>query len=207
MLELLLTSKARVRILSYLLFSGEHHLREIARETGTIPIHVSKELQNLEKAGVISMKNIANLKLFSMNQDCPYLDDLRRIFIKTEYIGEILRKGLRDADFALIYGSLAKGDFTSGSDIDLLVIGGLQERELEQVVDLAERKIGREINYILWTMEDLKRKQDNSLLKSILAGQVIMVKGEELEARKAMGKDSGRSRDGRKHAQASKTGS
>jgi len=54
-------------------------------------------------------------------------DELKRIFMKYEFLDELLASKLRTerVKYALIYGSFAKGTEGEKSDVDLLVVGGL----------------------------------------------------------------------------------
>ena len=197
MLESLFTSRIRVRILSFLLFSPEAHVRKIARETGAAPIQASKELKRLEKAGIVTSRKMANLTLYSAASACPFLEELRRIFIKTEYVADYFKEQLRGADFALIYGSFAQGNITQTSDIDLLIIGDIDRKGFDAAADAAERTLGREVNPVIWTREQLGAKKQSGFVRQIISGPIIMIKGEEKDARAAMGADLQGSADGR----------
>jgi predicted nucleotidyltransferase len=94
---------------------------------------------------------------------------------------------------ALIYGSFAKGTETTKSDIDLLVIGDLDEDLVLRAVSKTEKKIGRQINYIFWTPKEFaqKARQKIPLLADILKTDVIMIIGEQREFKRFIKKESG----------------
>ena len=61
MIETLFPGKTKREILKLLLFSKEKlHLRGIARKIGVTPIFVKKELDKLEKIGLIKKEKKAN---------------------------------------------------------------------------------------------------------------------------------------------------
>ncbi len=60
----------------------EFYLNEIARLISKDPANVSRELDNLIKEGVVSVKKNKSKKYYSLNSDCPYLKDLVLIFKK-----------------------------------------------------------------------------------------------------------------------------
>lgn len=189
MLERLFTSKARVKVLKLLIFSpGEFHLREIARRTKVSAPYIKKELKNLKDAGLIAERSEGNLKLFRINKSSPIFDELKRIFFKTEILGDFLRKGFEKTEikYSLIYGSFASGKESETSDIDVLVIGDLKEKELVEIIRNSEKKAGREINYILWSESEFRKKasERHHLLKEIAGKPLIMLKGDENEFRR-----------------------
>ena len=80
MLERLFTSKTRLELLKILLFSeGKNfHIRELAKEINITPTLVSKELNNLYEIGIVNKENKANLILFSINNNCSFLKELKQ---------------------------------------------------------------------------------------------------------------------------------
>ena len=189
MLERLFTSKTRIRILTLLLFSEgrDYHLREIARLINVSPIYASKELANLEKINLVLKKKKANLSLYSINNDNIFLYDIKNIFLKTDFLGNVIINELGDnAEYCFIYGSFAKGTENENSDIDLFVVSGIHEDELLKVIQRLERKLGREINYILWNEKIFKQKaqKGHHLLRTINKEKIIMLIGDENEFRR-----------------------
>ena len=82
-LQSLLTSKTRIKILSLFLFTNKkYHLREISRRVKITPIYVSKELKNLENIDLIKKEKLANLSIYSINENNRIIDELRSIFRK-----------------------------------------------------------------------------------------------------------------------------
>jgi len=188
MLNKLFTSKVRVGILSLLLFNQDkdYHLREIARLINSLPGPVSRELDNLKSFNLIKVKTKGQLSIYSINQECIFLDDLKNIFLKTDYIGTLIKRELNNkVKYCLIYGSFAKGYENSNSDIDLLLISELKEDELLKIIQKIETITKREINFVLWSEGLFKTKaKNNHLLKSINQNNIIMLIGEEDEFRK-----------------------
>lgn len=191
MLEKLFKSKTTVRLISLLLSGKSYHLREIARRIGITPSYVKKELETLKQLGIVSESRIGNLRLWGMNHGSPIYEDLKRMFIKTECLGDRLRGTLRryDIEYALIFGSFASGKENEKSDIDLLVVGDVDEDELFAAISKSEEEIGREMNYILWRGKDLRKRirERLPLLDEIAHNPVIWIAGDENEFRKIIG--------------------
>lgn len=197
MLERLFTSSTRVKILTEVLLNSdkEYHIRELSRIIGRSPIYVQKELKNLQALGLLVSRKKGNMVLYALDRDSAIADDLKRIFLKTEGVGNELLGNLdkEKIQYALIYGSFAKGGETASSDIDLLVIGDIDEDLVLRAVSRTEKRIGRQINYIFWTPREFaqKARQRIPLLADILKTDVVMVIGEQREFKRFIKKESG----------------
>ena len=183
MLELLLRSKAEVKILGVVLFEEGLHLREIARRAHVSPSEAKNELEKLFKMGILEKSRKGNLILFSLNPKCSFPNELKMLYLKTEGIVPEIKKTFQKLDkieFAIVYGSMAKGTFNEKSDIDMLVIGSIDEDELTKQIFKLQQKTGREINYILWSKNDFNRKlkEKGSFIKSLMDDKKIFIKGD-----------------------------
>jgi predicted nucleotidyltransferase len=190
MLEKLFTSVTRVNILEeFLLNSGnEYHIRELARIVDVTPIYVQKELKNLESLGLLESRKKGNMILYKLRTKSPISEDLKRIFLKTESIGQAILKDLdeRKIKFAFIFGSFAKGVETQTSDVDMLIIGNVNEDDILRSISKTEKRIGREINFILWTEKEFLEKVEKKipLIKEISKTPIIMIVGDEDELKR-----------------------
>lgn len=183
MLEKLFTSKIRVKLLIHFLFSKEKFkLRELARKLKLPVSAVSRELRNLQELSIIKKEK----DYFTINEDCNFLPELRNLFLKTDAFKVEFEKALKKKpiDFALIFGSFAEEKYTAESDIDLLVIGKITNEEIFRIIKHLEDKLQREINPIVWSLEELKRKRKGSFIRDIFKKKIIMIKGKENELRK-----------------------
>ncbi len=192
MLERLFTSKSRVKLLELLLLNPteEFHLREISRRTHVSASYVKREMTNLMNLGLVLKRSQGNLTLFKFNKDSPIAEELKRIFLKTESFGQFIQDSLKEIGnikFALIYGSFAKGEEAETSDIDLLIIGDVNERRMLGIMEKIEERVGREVNYIAWTEYEFEKKalERIPLLEEIVNTPVIMIVGDLDELRKA----------------------
>ena len=188
MLEKLFTSKNRVKLLEFFALKNRAgRLREISRDA-KIPVSaVSRELKNLSDLGIIKKEK----DIFMLNEDCNYLDDLRNILIKTDSFKFELEKIIhnKNIDFAFIFGSFASDSYDAGSDIDLFVVGDISNEEIFKIITPLEKKLGREINPVVWSLKELKKKGKSSFVSDIFKKKIIMVSGEENELQKIVGRE------------------
>ncbi|MBD3307223.1 nucleotidyltransferase, partial [candidate division KSB3 bacterium] len=101
-------------------------------------------------------------------------------------IKEALEPWGEKIDVAFVYGSFARGQEVSGSDLDLFLVGKIQLDELVSALSDVENAIGREINPTLFSSAEFKKKwsQKNHFLKSIAKSEKEYVIGSEDEFRR-----------------------
>ena len=191
MLEKLFTSKVRVKLLKLLVLNPdrEFYIRELERELKENVNSIRRQLNNLEKIEIVKKRKEGNLLLYSFNPFGIISSELKQMILKTVGSFKLIKESLQSLKgikFAFIFGSFAKGTETKRSDIDLLIVGNMDEDQLIEKLSKVERKIGREINYLLWSENFLKKKikQKDAFLLEILKGPIKMLIGDEGEFRK-----------------------
>lgn len=131
MLASLIFSDYRRRVLGLLLLHPDatYHVRELARLTGTSAGTLHKELSKLTKGGVLRRQEVGNQVRYGANRDCPVFEELASILRKTTGLVDVLADALssveKQIDLAFVFGSLARGDQNSNSDVDMMVVGEL----------------------------------------------------------------------------------
>lgn len=166
----------------YLEPEREFRMRELARLTGISAGSVLHELKQLQAAELVRRSEDRDLVTYRANPASPVFEELRGIVEKTSGIDGVVREALRAAGkkirLALIYGSVAKGTNRSGSDLDVLVVGGIGFDALVRLLRPAEERIRREISPWLYSPEEFRKKRSaDRFLKSVLAGPVIVLIG------------------------------
>ena len=186
MLEALFTSKVRIKVLTLFFTHPEDHFyaRELAQRIGEHYSAVWQELGNLERIGLLTSEQAANVKYYRINPDFPIYAELRRIILKTTGLGDALRQALSrlgPIEAAFIYGSAASGEEDSLSDIDLMVVGNVDLVALSSVIAQLEETLGREINYVTITREELEARltAEEPFVQNVLTGPKIMLIGRE----------------------------
>jgi len=185
MLEYIVTSKTKRNLLKLFLTNPEtaFYTREIARLTSESVNAVKTQLDYLENSGLLKSYRQGNLKYFKVDKDFPFFTELKKIIYSTVGLGDYLKKRLKDSkriESAFIYGSVAKNQERVNSDIDLFIVGDINEKELHRIISNIERDIGREINYTLMTKEEvIKRKESGEpFIKRIEREEKLILKGD-----------------------------
>ena len=184
MLEALITSKTRVKLLTLFLLNpeSEYYVREIVRMTKENYNSVRRELANLETFGLITGQKKGNMQYYTVNINFFLYKDLQNIVLKTEGIAKIIKDHLAeqsDIECMFIYGSFAQGTAGSKSDIDLFIVGNVDENLLIPLVHTSEQAIKREINYTLMHSDELKRRRQSGdpFVKHVMEERKIMIIG------------------------------
>lgn len=192
-IDKLFGSKMRVKLLCKLLLGPKksYYLRELARELGVSYGALYREVENLADMGIVRRKKVGKVSLLSVNEQLPYIRDLRALLVKTAGVADVLREALDKfsaVKYAVIYGSFAAGEATEESDVDVLIVGSLSEEVLAKELARAEEKLGREVNYILWSEEEFAKRarEGHHLLTEIAARPIVMLVGDEDEFRRAI---------------------
>jgi predicted nucleotidyltransferase len=185
-IEKIFGSRIRAKILGWLFTHPDESffVRQIALILKEDPTNVSREMARLEDLGILRSKRNGNLKHFQTNQACPFFEELKGLVLKTTGVAGRIRASLErlaGIELAFIYGSYAKGEEKADSDVDLLIIGNVDMDRLDSNLGKLEKMLGREINYLLYSMEEFKskRKAKDGFLMDVTAGEKIMVIGAE----------------------------
>lgn len=184
MLEALIPSKARVKLLTLFLLNpeSEFYIREIVRMTGENINGVRRELANLESFGLLIGRRRGNQHYFTVNRDFFLYTDLQQLVLKTEGVARVIRENLsslQNIECMFIYGSFARGTAGGRSDIDLFIVGDVNEEVLIPLVHTGERAINREINYTLMRGSEFARRKETGdpFVKNVMGERKIMIIG------------------------------
>jgi predicted nucleotidyltransferase len=180
----------RAGLLSATLLQPEHwwYMTELAKHLGVPPSSLQRELDSLVGAGFLLRRHDGRRIYFKANTDSTLFPELRGIVEKTTGVVPVLTTALgrfEKISIALMYGSMARGQEHLGSDIDLLVVGNIQQIDLLPTLRKLENRFRREINVTLFSMEEFRRKcaSADHFVSSVLKGKTILLKGslDELE--------------------------
>jgi len=182
----LITSKSRIKLLNVFLMSPSDmlHVRELVRRTGDEINAVRRELQFLEKKGILTREPRANRVYYSLSKNYSFYFDLLRLASKNVGLGaEIIKNKVKlgRIKFAMFSGKFARGIKKEPDEVDLIVVGTVVLPELALLIRDEEKRIGREINYTVMTEEEFefrKNKRDPFII-TILQGSRVMLLGDE----------------------------
>ena len=185
MLEDLITSKTRVKILSLFLkdVDAMYHVREIVRRVGEEINAVRRELILLDKKGLLNKEKRGNRVYYYFDKNYPYLSDLVRLSAKEFGLGrEILKNRARlgNLKYAMLSGRYVKSKSTK-DDVDMLIVGLVVLPELQLIVKKEEEAKEQEINYTVMSEDEFnfRKSRRDPFIYSIINGSRIMLIGDE----------------------------
>jgi predicted nucleotidyltransferase len=180
----ILSSKVRAAIFCTLfgVNAVELHMREIQRVAGCTIGPIQVELKKLLALQLVKARRNSNRLYYQANQEHPLYPDIRAMVLKTSGLGDYLKElfsGRDDIETAFIFGSMASGEDTPASDIDLMVIGTIGLRALSTVLIDFRTRVGRELNPHVFTHEEfMKRlKVGEHFITTVISSPRMFVKG------------------------------
>jgi len=147
---------------------------------------VQRELARLEAAGLVTANRIGKQKHYQANPASPVFQELRALVLKTSGLADVLREALAPVSSriraAFVYGSIAKGEDTAASDIDLMVISeGLTYADLFGALEETSAQLGRKVAPTIYSPKELAKRvrQDNSFVTRVLGQPKLWLIGGE----------------------------
>lgn len=186
-------TRSRILALLYGMPDQTFFVRQIARKIGTSVGSVQRDLETLSEVGLLNRTTIGRQVFYQANSHHPVFEDVRSLIAKTSGIFHQLRSALASLTsqitFALVYGSIARGDEDAGSDVDLLIVGNVTLDDVLTQLIRVESSIGRPINPTVYSLKEFKTKikNGNHFLTSVLHGKKMFLIGDEGELRKVGG--------------------
>lgn len=184
-------SPYRRQVLAVLLLRPDErfHVRELERITGVSAGSLHRELKAMAESGLLLRERIGNQVFYRANTDCSIYDELATIFRKTMGLTSLLQEALSglggEVQVAFVFGSMASGRQTAGSDLDVCVLGDASLLDVVKALSPVQETLRREVNPVVMTLKkfsDLYRKKDR-FVSRVLSEPVLFIKAnrDELE--------------------------
>ncbi|SHJ83489.1 hypothetical protein SAMN05444280_13332 [Tangfeifania diversioriginum] len=161
MIESLITSKTRIKLLLKFFFNSQtkSYLRSLEKEFGESSNAIRIELNRFEEAGMLKSEYVGNRKYFQANTEHPLYNDVNNIlkkFIGIDKIIDRITSQIGDLEAAYVTGDFAKG--RDSKIIDLVLVGkNLDNNFIGDLVEKAQELIDRKIRYILLTADQMQQ--------------------------------------------------
>lgn len=168
-------SNVTKKLLNYFFINPQESLyvNELSRTLSLDKRNLVKKLKELETEGVLKSEARGNLKIYSINDKYPLVNELKKIFFKTAGIEFQLKKIFKDISGVkncYLYGSYAENKMDAHSDIDLLVVGDHKILDLQRKISKLQKDIGREINIVNMELQEYENriKENDPFLSDIM---------------------------------------
>jgi hypothetical protein len=164
MLEALITSKTRIKLLLKFFLNSENtgYLRSLEPEFGESTNAIRQELNRFEKAGLLVSSIDGKKKIFQANTTHPLFPELNSLLLKYVGIDKVIDRvivNLGKLDEVYLVGDLAKGN--DSEMIDLWLVGDeIDEHYLTGLVEKARNFIRREVRYRILGSAELEERMN-----------------------------------------------
>lgn len=171
MVEQLFGSKTRVKLLG-LFYSNPNrsfYVREITRKIDEQINSVRRELANLLNVGIIISETTNNKVFYEVNQKYEFYAPLSEIFgarvagkkaagpvAKAQASQDESLKALGNIELALYTGQFTRDE---SAGVDFLIVGNVNENQVNKYVAELEAKEGKEIRYAIFSPADFEYRQ------------------------------------------------
>lgn len=183
-----MVSKVRVKMIqTFLSNPGEmFYVRQLTRETKEEINAVRRELQRMEKSGMVKSEHRGNRLYYFFKPSYLFYQELLSLVAKTTGLGKVIiknRQKLGNIKFAMFSGKLVRGLERSGDDVELLIVGQVIMPQLAVLIRENEAKTGQEINYTVMTEDELKFRKNrrDPFILQVLSNSRVMLIGDEQE--------------------------
>jgi len=180
-----LLGRRTAAVLSVILGGSEMRMyqRQIARRSGLRLLQAQRALHALAEIGILRAEREGNRVYYSLDPSCPILGELKTIVLKTAGLVDVLRGALSDLpriEAAFVYGSMARGEPSADSDIDLIVLGGVTLQELLQRLGRVQDILAREVNPTVYPVPEFQQKiaDGHHFLTAVIEGAKLFVIGD-----------------------------
>jgi len=158
------------------------HVRELARELGWSATIVGQELDRLERTGILTSERIGRARRYRVDDQSPIASEIRSLVQKTIGVEARIRDAIADLpgiEEAFMYGSYARGDDRATSDLDLFVIGPVDQERLGEALADVERELGRDVNVTSYERSELEqlRREGDLFIERVYAGAQVSLIG------------------------------
>jgi len=167
----LITSKTRIKILMRLFLNPKRHayLRELANEFNASPSQVREELRQLDEAGFLESHKNGRQILYQANQKHSLFKELQSMVQKALGMDRILDsilERLGNLEEAYLIDDYAEGKDTG--IIDLVLIGNIDQENLNDLVRKTEHHIDRKIRTLVLTSDEWEKMFQNLKKRPLL---------------------------------------
>ena len=164
-----------------------YYLRQLVRLAGVGLGAAQREVKRLAEAGIIRRTVRGRQVYYQANSECPLFRELKGVVVKTSGAGDVLHDALAPLvgriKAAFIYGSVARLEEKSDSDLDFIVIGDVSFADVVSALGAAQKTLSREINPTVYSPTEFKSKLKarHHFLSSVLRNEKVFVIGDEHE--------------------------
>ncbi|MFL6047527.1 MAG: nucleotidyltransferase domain-containing protein [Propionibacteriaceae bacterium] len=139
---------------------------------------VQEALKALTQLGLVHTQTIGRAGVHTINEDHVSVPPLRALLDPIAALTEIVREAVgNDVKAVILFGSIARGEASIQSDVDLAVIAPVGWDGSTDVEDAVRARLGNDCDVLVFTPEDFTRLLDTGepVAQEILADGVALI--------------------------------
>jgi hypothetical protein len=157
-----------------------YYVRQLVRLAEEEINSVRRELDNLKKGGIVESEWRGNRLYYWANKSSSIFNDLLVLAHKSSGLGLAMNNKEQVGKIKILlysYKFLANEPNING-DVDMILVGSVSLKEIENLVKKEEEKLGREINYMIMDKKELqlrKQKRDPFIIDFFLNCPIVVI--------------------------------
>ena len=180
-------------LLRYFYEYRKGHVRQVKKSVKLSEHTLLKYLCSLEKRKMLSSQRQGNLKIYEVNIKSAIVKvffsyfDLERLDLIEYKRGKAVKifvdelKIIKIPYFVFLFGSTAKGNYSAKSDIDIIIVFDVLEKDVNKRTEEIKKNIlaetGLKINNIVMRLDEFLKEKENkqnyALLDAITSGYPV----------------------------------
>ena len=140
---------------------------------------VQQALNSLVGLGVVDSRTVGRAVVHTINEDHYAIQPLRVLLDPFAALREAAQRSVgSSADAVILFGSVARGEATAESDIDLAVLASPDWDGRSELQDVIRARIGNDCDVLVFTPEEFSRlaaSGDEPVVAKILADGVVLL--------------------------------
>lgn len=184
----LIISKVRVKLLKIFLSQPKemYYVRELTRTTKEEINAIRRELEHLQKAGLLKSEKRGNRLYYSTKTNFSLYPELSNLVAKSTGFGKLILKNKSKLGFikyAFVSQKLTRGIKRDPEEVDLMIIGKVIMPQVAQLTKTIEKMLNTELNYSCMTEEEFeyrKSHKDPFIIKVLLQPRITLI-GDEIQ--------------------------
>ena len=151
----------------------QFHIRQISKLLNKSPTTISKYLKELEEKNILKSERKLNHLLFKANAENKRFKQLKLNYnlklLQNSGLINYLTREFNYPEAIVLFGSFAKAENNSSSDIDLLILSSLKKEP--KLTDF-EKKLGYKIQIFIRSRKNIEKMKEKNkeLLNNLING-------------------------------------
>ena len=139
---------------------------------------VQQALASLVGLGVVESRTVGRAMVHTINEDHYAIQPLRVLLDPVAALREVVQRSVGSSvEAVILFGSVARGDATADSDVDLAVLASSEWEGRSDLEDAVRARLGNDCDVLVFTPGEFGRlaaSGDEPVVEQILADGVVL---------------------------------